>query len=170
MTGKVTDSVGADAPEFSDDALAKLFTAKHGNDLRYVSAWGKWLIWSGCHWREDNTRDVFSRARLIARSEAQRANKAGGKIASAKTVAAIERLAQADRVHAARTETFDADPWLLNTPGGTVDLRSGEMRSHKRSDYITKITAATPDFDARSPMWDAFLARILDGNKELRAS
>ena len=162
------DQVPTGAPQFSDDALAKLFTAKHGNDLRYVAAWGKWLIWSGCHWREDNTREVFSRARLIARSEAQRADKAGKQIASAKTVAAIERLAQADRVHAATTERFDADPWLLNTPGGTVDLRTGEIRPHKRSDYITKVTAVTPDPDAMSPIWDAFLTRILYGDLELQ--
>ena len=33
---------------------------------------------------------------------------------------------------------------LLNTPGGTVELRTGEIRPHDRKDYLTKCTAVTP--------------------------
>ena len=51
-----------------------------------------------------------------------------GRIASAKTVAAVERLAKADRRHAATVDQWDADPWLLNTPDGVVDLQTGKMR------------------------------------------
>jgi hypothetical protein len=35
----------------------------------------------------------------------------------AKTVAAVEALARSDRCIAATTAQWDADPWLLNTPG-----------------------------------------------------
>jgi hypothetical protein len=31
-------------PEFSDDALAATFADRHKNNLRYVAAWGRWLI------------------------------------------------------------------------------------------------------------------------------
>ena len=51
-------------------------------------------------------------------------------ICSAKTVAAVVALARADRRLAATTEQWDADPWLLNTPGGVVDLRTGQLRAH----------------------------------------
>ena len=34
--------------------------------------------------------------------------------------AAIERLARADRQHASQTGDWDRDPWLLNTPTGTI--------------------------------------------------
>ncbi|HVL21302.1 MAG TPA: hypothetical protein VM422_10035, partial [Amaricoccus sp.] len=49
-------------------------------------------------------------------------------IASAKTVAAVERLAKADRRLAATTDEWDANPWALNTPAGVVDLRTGKIR------------------------------------------
>ena len=40
-------------PEFSDDALALEFTRRHGEDLRYVAPWGKWLRFDGKRWAED---------------------------------------------------------------------------------------------------------------------
>ncbi|HEY0776573.1 MAG TPA: phage/plasmid primase, P4 family, partial [Gemmatirosa sp.] len=86
---------------------------------------------------------------------------------AAKTVAAVERLAKADRAHAAVPEQWDADPMLLNTPGGTVDLRTGALRLHRRGDYCTKSTAVTPGGEA--PQWDAFLAWATGGDDELYA-
>ena len=89
------------------------------------------------------------------------------KIATAQTVAAIERLARADRRHAATVEQWDADPWLLNTPGGTVDLRTGKLHRHQSGQYLTKITGASPGNDC--PLWRCFLDRVTDGNYELQA-
>jgi len=36
---------------------------------------------------------------------------------------------------------LDADPWLLNTPAGTVDLRTGQVRAHDQRD----LHRATPE-------------------------
>jgi putative DNA primase/helicase len=63
------------------------------------------------------------------------------KIESAATVIAIVSLARADRRHAHLAAHFDRDPWLLNTPAGTVDLRTGALRPHQRADGFTKVTA-----------------------------
>ena len=52
----------------------------------------------------------------------------------------VERLARADRRHAATTDEWDADPWLLNTPGGVVDLKTGRTRANDRADRLTKIS------------------------------
>ncbi len=89
------------SPAFSDDALALQFTDKHGDDLRYVAAWGRWLRWTGQCWRQDETVEVFDLARAVCRAAAVTANTGAKTIASAKTVAAVERLARADRRHAA---------------------------------------------------------------------
>lgn len=40
----------------------------------------------------------------------------------------------------ARVEDFDVKPWLLNTPGGTLDLRSCKIRAHDPNDLLTQIT------------------------------
>ncbi len=89
------------------------------------------------------------------------------KLASSSTVGGVERLARADRRHAATTEEWDADPWLLNTPGGVVDLKTGRQRPHERSDRMTKITTATPGGDC--PTWRRFLDEVTGGDVELLA-
>jgi putative DNA primase/helicase len=88
-------------------------------------------------------------------------------VASAKTVAAVERLARADRRLAATSNQWDANLWLLNTPEGTIDLRTGKMRPCDPEDYVTKITAIAPGGDC--PTWQKFLGRVTSDNQELIA-
>jgi putative DNA primase/helicase len=154
-------------PAFTDEALALRFTADHGRALRYVATWGKWLIWDGSVWRFDQTLQAFDLARAVCRKASSECNKAkiSAVIASAKTVAAVERLAKADRKHAATVDQWDADPWLLNTPQAVIDLRTGKRRAHCPDDYMTKITSVSPGGDC--PQWHAFLARITGDDGEL---
>src|SRR4030095_11567785 len=35
-------------------------------------------------------------------------------------------------------EHFDKDPWLFNVRNGTYNLRTGEFREHRDTDFITK--------------------------------
>jgi putative DNA primase/helicase len=156
-------------PEFSDECLALTFTARHQDRLRYVAAWGKWLIWDGAVWRFDDTLYSFDLARVICRAAAAECTnlKLGGAVASAKAVAAVEKLARSDRGHAATVDQWDVDPWLLNTPSGVVELRTGDIRSHQASDYMTKMTTTAPGGDC--PLWDKFLDRITGDDAELKA-
>ena len=82
-------------------------------------------------------------------------------------MAAVERLARADRRHAATVGQFDANIWLLNTPRGTVNLATGQIRAHQRHEYITKITAAGIDRSA-CLIWLKFLDRVTGGDADLR--
>lgn len=50
---------------------------------------------------------------------------------------------------------------------GTVDLRTGELRPHRREDLITRLAPVEYDPDAEAPLWEAFLRRIMDGNEDL---
>jgi len=128
------------------------------------------MCWDGARWREDDTLAVFDRCRAICRLASAECGDAhvrdAMKIAAAQTVAAIERLARADRRHAAMVEQWDADPWLLNTPGGPVDLHTGELHRHEREQYLTRMTAASPGGDC--PLWRRFLDRVTDGSSELQ--
>lgn len=159
---------------FSDDALAAEFTAKHGEDLRYVAAWGYWLHWDGSCWRRETTLRAFDSARLICRGISADCDdlKIAARITSASTVAAVERLARADRRHAATIEQWDANPWLLNTQGSVVDLQTGEVRVNMRADFMTKIALATPvgSMDKQQPLlWLAFLNDVTNGDTDLQA-
>jgi putative DNA primase/helicase len=154
-------------PAFSDEALALRFAARHAGDLRYIAAWSRWTKWDGAYWRFDDTKLAFDLARRICREAAAECNKPklSSALASAKTVAAVERLALADRRIAAVTTQWDADPWLLNTPGGVIDLRTGALRAHRSGDYMTKITAVAPGDGCRR--FFEFLDRITGGDAAL---
>jgi putative DNA primase/helicase len=172
MTAKAKDESvqqNDDRPaEYADDSLALKFTERHGDHLRFTAAWNRWSVWDGYVWRQDETLIVRNLARKVCRENSVECDneRIAPRIASAQTVTALERLAQADRRHAAVTDQWDADPWLLNTPGGVVDLRTGEMRPARRGDYSTKITAATPGGEC--PMWKSFLSRITKSDEELQ--
>jgi putative DNA primase/helicase len=162
-----------DEAEITEDSLAKKFTLNHP-ELRYVAQWGKWMRWTGARWLEDTTLHVFDLARAICVTEANNyilssnASPTGvRRIKSASTRAAVENLARADRAHAATTEQWDADPWLLNTPAGIVDLRTGESRAARLEDYCCRATAVAPGGDA--PTWRQFLADATAGDLELQS-
>ena len=131
------------APAYSEEALALLFAQRHAARRRYVSAWNKWFSFDGKQWTVDETRETWSLARNLCREASRGVNKPreAKSIANAKTRAAVVSLAGEDRRLAATVDQWDADPWLLNTPGGVIDLRTGERRDHRAEDYMTKITA-----------------------------
>jgi len=156
-------------PQFSDVALANRFADKYGHKLRYVASWGKWLIWDSTYWRFDDTMQAFDMARDICQSASAECNEhaVSRRIASAQTVAAVEKLARADRRIAATVDQWDNDPWLLNTPGGVIDLRTRTLRLQMATDYMTKITSVAPGGDC--PIWADFLLKITANNDELIA-
>jgi hypothetical protein len=158
----------AHPPAFTDEALALRFAEKHADRLRYVAGWSKWHVWSETLWRQDDTLSAFDESRKVCRAASAECNNPKAKaIASAKTVAAVLSLARADRRLAATVEQWDSDNWLLNTPSGTVDLRTGKQRPHRTTDYITKSTAVAPG--GGCPMFLRFLAEITAGDCELQS-
>jgi len=101
--------------EFSDDALALRLADHHADELRYVDDWGRWLRWDGMRWQFDKTLAVFDLARALCREAASDQAKAGKQLASAKTIAAVEKLARSDRRLAATSDQWDARPFAFNT-------------------------------------------------------
>lgn len=162
---------GASLTEFAEGALAERFVTRHANDLRFVASWGQWLRWNGVRWERDTTLHAFDLVRAVCREAYDDAVSIGARnpqtLWSAKTVAAVERLAKADRRLAATPEQWDADPWLLNTPDGVVDLRDGRLRDASPADYMTRLAAASPG--GSCPTWLAFLARITGSDVELQS-
>jgi putative DNA primase/helicase len=157
-------------PRAAEEALALEFAARHEPTLRYVAKWGRWLSFDGVRWHSDDTLHAFDRAREICREVALECAKPAKAVASAKTVAAVERLAKADRRLAATTAQWDAAPLLFNSADSTVDLRTGADRAPDPSDYLTKRAAcAAAPRGTLHPLWSEFLARITDGDVELQA-
>jgi P4 family phage/plasmid primase-like protien len=157
-----------EAPRFSEESIALHFAGERAGDTRYVAAWSKWLRYDGSRWAADETVATFDAVRATCRAVASAINKASMRrtIASAKTVAAVERLARSDRRLAATVEQWDADIWLLNTPQGVIDLRTGKMRKHRPEDYLMRMTTVAPD--GACPLWHSFLDDVTAGDEALQ--
>ncbi len=67
-------------------------------------------------------------------------------------------------------EQLDADPYLLNTPSGTYDLRHGAVsrRDHDPADLVTKQTSLDPGTDG-AHLWQEALEVFFQGDTELIA-
>lgn len=184
--------------DLSHDALAlELGARSWDRNAKYVATWGKWLFWTetGTHWRKDDRREDMTRVRLYLRTRAQEfaawaereaakidaeegEGKSGRFMAWAKaqatilrsktTVAAVETMAQSNPASAARSGDFDADLLILGTPGGVVDLRSGELRPARREDMVTKQTAIAPaPKGSAAPVWTRFLNDVFEGDQDI---
>jgi putative DNA primase/helicase len=66
-------------------------------------------------------------------------------------------------------DELDADPWLLNCKNGTIDLRTGELRAHRRGDLVTRLVPTEFDPAARLATWDRFLSDATNGKDGLEA-
>lgn len=73
-------------------------------------------------------------------------------------------LAFAEPLLACPIGAFDADPWLLNCPNGTLDLRTGELRPHDPRDLLTRITPTPYDPTATDATWERVLTSSTGGD------
>jgi putative DNA primase/helicase len=167
----------------TDVGNAERFADQHGADVRYCHPWGKWLVWDGRRWAIDESGEVIRLAKRTAVAIYAEAAKAGDKYereSLAKWASASERrerlsamiaLAESEQPIPISVESLDAEAWLLNCENGTVDLRTGELREHRRENYLTKCCPVEyptePGIDPE--LWIAFLDRIFAGNTELIA-
>ena len=174
-------SDGATPPdELTDLRNARRLVAAHGADLRYCADRSQWLAWDGARWDPDGTGEVDRRAKLVVTElfraaidmpADQRKKWVREALAceSQARLAAMVRCASTEAPVVVRAKELDGDPWLLNVENGTIDLRTGQLRPHRREDLLTKLAPITYDERAEAPVFEAFLSRIFAGNDELIA-
>ena len=153
--------------EATEDGIALAFAAQYDGDLLYDHNRGTWFQWTGTHWKEDRTKLAFDYARIIARSFAAKAFKLSDKkrLSRIGVADAVERAARADRRFATLSGLWDPDVYLLGTPDGVVDLRTGALRPALPDDRITKLTACGPG-KGDCPLWLSFLSDSTGGDTE----
>mgnify|MGYP002526252423 FL=1 len=135
--------------------------------------WGQWLVWDGARWKREHDGAPIRLAKSIADNiwkTARDANDArllrfAAMTASLRSINAMLELSQSDLPLV--PDDMDGDGWLLNCLNGTVDLRTGELREHRREDSLTLLCPTRFDPAAKSPRWDKFLQDIFAGDVEL---
>lgn len=127
--------------------------------FRHDHSRGSWYEWQGNGWR----RDVVERFRNAVR-EAVVCLDPEPRWLNQKTFGAIGARLRATPGFATDGTDWDADPWLLGTPEGVVDLRTGVMREARREDLITNCCAVSPE-PGEPVLWLKFLHEATGGDK-----
>lgn len=78
-------------------------------------------------------------------------------------------LKEAQSVYPISMEEFDADKYLLNCKNGTLNLLTGEFKSHSPADKLTKMAPVDYDKYARNGRWLSFIKEVMinDDDKAL---
>ena len=155
----------------TDSGNAERLIQIHGDRLRYVPAWGRWIVcgadgfWSvdhkdvavrelakdvglqlkweaASHSRKDKARDLFSFA---------------FKSLNARGITGMVSLARGIEGIVLDHEELDRDPYLLGCANGVVDLRSGVHRPARPADLLTMRCQVSYEPNAEAPRWQRAL-------------
>jgi putative DNA primase/helicase len=160
----------------TDLGNARRLIMAHSKDLRFCYPCGKWLAWDGQRWKIDDTGEIYRRAKDTVRlmyEEAgaeidERRRKQIGSYAlkseSDTKIKAMLSLAQSEPGIPILPEDMDKDPWVLNVANGTIDLKTGCIKAHRRENLITKLASVEYWPDAECPFWLEHLEKIFQGN------
>jgi len=145
----------------SEDSLAAAFTDRTAGAFLFDHSAARWYRWDGARWALDEQQSAYETMRQIARQ----LGKGKPSLAKSTAISGALRIAQSDPRHSTTTTHWDADPMLLGTPDGTVDLNTGMLRPALPAERITKGTACAPAA-GRPARWLAFLEEAQAGDAD----
>lgn len=159
-----------DDVQLNHDSLALRFAGEHAGRCRYNWTSAQWHLWSGHHWEASETDGAVELVRGMLREVAAEKGlpKVVERLGTRGFATAVEGFARSDRRLAVRAVDFDPDPLLLATPGGHVDLRTGELRPARPESMAARACAVTPDEDdAGAERWHRFLREATGGDADM---
>ncbi len=160
--------------EWTDLGNTERMVRGHGADFRYCARQNSFYCWDGTRWRREGDEGAVMRfakatvGRFMEEATDDHARKWATKSQAVKLLSAMVHLAKSNQAVQIEPDNFDADPWLLNCLNGTLDLRTRELRPHRREDLITKCVSASYDPSAEAPRFRRFLEEVLP-NPAVRA-
>lgn len=157
----------------SDLGNAERLVAQYFDTIRYCCEAKTWLIWNGIRWEWDYSGEIERLSKKVIRTIYDDASESDNndiriKIAkwaleseSKTRIKAMIELAKTEEGISISRSNLDKNDWLLNCLNGTIELKTGELREHRREDYITLIAPVNYDPNAASEILEKFIDRIL---------
>lgn len=158
---------------FTDLGNAERMAERYGKVLRYCDALG-WLTWTGKVWQRNGAESVAVNYAIkcakhlikLANSQTTEEEKKtvfdfAMKSQSRNSLLAAVALSRHLEPVPCGANDFDKNEWLLNTPSGLVDLRSGKWVAATPESMCSKITRAEFDPFADCPLFEQFLIDVL---------
>lgn len=177
----------------TDLGNSDFFVELFGDALRFDQSRRRWLLWRSHRWEPDLLRRAEEAAQSAARMRLMRAvnlpsgtgkDQAGNVDPTTKArddairwavqsegrfrIESVLALAQkTSKLSVQTAKGWDDNPWLLGTPNGVVDLRTGKIRNGEQADHITKQTGVKYEPNTHCPRWERFLREVLSNDTEL---
>ena len=167
--------------DLTEQGLAVAMMDVYGKFLRYNKSLG-WLFWDGIRWVTDAEAEAsmlimrYADERMTAAKMRMQlaADNASKKAAKEEYSAAVRLRSAAGVSHMLSflkvvandrdANSYDANPWALNTPDGIVDLRTGEIHDNNPREKCTKCTTVSPGGKGAT-MWLEFIRHITGGDE-----
>lgn len=168
---------------FDDMGNAERFVDLFGENIRYCYTEKKWYYYNTQKWCVDNigaaermadrsVRAMGAEGKVYAQSDEDEGTdlkKAFDKHLKASRSNKSKRAMLAEVQHHVPVLPAQMDKYrmALNTPGGVINLRTGELAKHRPDYYFTKSTSVDLSSNADCPRWLSFLDDIFAGDRDL---
>lgn len=157
----------------TEAAEAECFTKAFSKEIVFCPAYG-FLFFDGKIWNINDLEVRYRFTEFVKKQISSCPKTAGGEqckkflihCLNLNPIQNVLKLSQYKFFKSA--EDFDKDPNLLNTPGGVVDLRTGDVRPVRPDDFMTQITTVSIS-EENFGKWQQFLEDVFCGDKDLIA-
>jgi len=165
--------------QYTDMVNAEKFLLDHGDSIRYCALWKKWLVWDGRRWKIDDSSRIYGKVKETIRKmyldaagvadirDRLEMEKHAQKCESNRRMKNLLEIASWEKDAQVHPDELDRNDFLLNCGNGTIDLKTGKLKPHERSDFITKLANTDYKKEAACPTWKRFLKEIMKGNDGL---
>jgi putative DNA primase/helicase len=161
----------------TDAGNAQRLVKKFGANIRFCPEYKSWFFWTGQRWAPDSEGAVMQFAIKAARLELEEANTIEDDDRRTRHIRWAMNSESKLRLEAAiviakslpgvsiHPDQMDQDPYLLNVENGTLDLKTGGLRPHRKDDYITRLVKIAYSQNKKECLrWLQFLEEIMEGD------
>ena len=178
-----TLKIAKDAQARNERGDAEIFEMLFEDRAIFDHALNGWFLWTGHYWEPDKTkltqdwvmnevsRFYFNAAEVGLENQDKEAVKLFKRAFDLRSKKRSENALAVASILSNMKLTgseWDAEKWILGTENGVIDLRTGEHRPGRPSDFIR---AHTPidwmGLDAQAPRWERFLLEIFDDDQSM---
>lgn len=155
-------SLSGDDP--TEESLAREWVQINQRQWRFDHGVSRWFRWDETRWKRDDAnlaRHLIGEHLRIATAGSKRA----AAIQRSGVAKGVEYFAQVNPRVAVAHDIWDADQFLLGTPAGTVDLRTGNFRKAAPDDFITRSTTVAPA-PGKPTRWLQFIEEVTNGDAD----
>jgi putative DNA primase/helicase len=174
--------------ERSDAGQAEYVRGLYGDGVCFDEASQKWFAYDGLRWKQDSGSEIqaciIDAARIRGRGahhsaplsldKKERSDWVKSEIAFAVSCANAGRISNVRRLLEKQLigpepDQWDADPWLLCTPSGIIDLRTGARVTPNPRLYISHCTRVPYNPSATAPTWERVVSQWFEGDADFVA-